>query len=67
MPSPKEMKGWIDCTRWLKKRAPGSAFDFFTYSEMMLWFLECIAWNSARWSWLFLVFFGWEVMGKKEE
>ena len=60
------MKRWIDFTRWLKRRAPGRAFDFFTYSEMMLWFVECIAWNPARWRWLFFVFFAWEVMGRKE-
>jgi hypothetical protein len=53
------MKRWIDFTRWVKERAPGRAFDFFTYSEMMLWFLECIFWKPQRWSWAAFVFFGW--------
>ncbi len=66
MPTPKEIKRWVDLTRWLKKMAPGQAFNFFTYSEMMLWFVECIAWNLARWNWLVFVFLGWEVPGHKE-
>lgn len=66
MPTPKEMKRWVDFTRWLKRRAPGNAFDFFTYSEMMLWFVECIAWNPARWYWVVFVFLGWEVTRQKE-
>ena len=30
-PNERLMKAWIDMTRWIKARAPGGAFDFFTY------------------------------------
>jgi hypothetical protein len=32
-PNERLMKAWIDMTRWIKARAPGGAFDFFTYGE----------------------------------
>jgi hypothetical protein len=63
-PSSREMKRWIDTTRWLKQRAPGRAFDFFTYSEMILWFVECILWKPQRWSWAAFVFLGWGKNGR---
>ena len=37
MPKPEEMKRWVDFTRFLKSRSPEKAFDFFTYSEMVLY------------------------------
>lgn len=58
-PSSKQMKRWIDITRWIKHRAPSAAFDFFTYSEMMLWMVECVASKPSRWKWLSFVFLGW--------
>lgn len=63
-PTPKEMKRWIDWTRWFKQRAPSAAFDFFTYSEMMMWFVECVAWKPQRWRWAAFVFLGWGRTGK---
>ena len=52
------MKKWIDMTRFLKKRSPVGAFDFFTYSELIYWFVFCIAINPFRWKWALFVFFG---------
>ncbi|KAF3918152.1 hypothetical protein ABW20_dc0100849 [Dactylellina cionopaga] len=38
-PSEYWMKVWIKMTRWLKNKSPTGAFDFFTYSELMWWFV----------------------------
>ncbi|KAF2495683.1 FAD/NAD(P)-binding domain-containing protein [Lophium mytilinum] len=52
------MKKWIDMTRWIKTKAPGGAFDFFTYGELLYWFVFNIAINPFRWKWALFVFFG---------
>ncbi|KAK3044498.1 hypothetical protein LTS18_001135, partial [Coniosporium uncinatum] len=52
------MKRWIDMTRFIKSKAPGGAFDFFTYSELLYWFIFTIAINPFRWKWAFFVLFG---------
>ena len=52
------MKRWIDMTKWIKSKAPTGAFDFFTYSELMYWFLFCVVINPFRWKWALFVFFG---------
>ena len=52
------MKRWIDMTTFLKSRAPTKAFDFFTYSELIYWFVFCVAINPFRWKWALFVFFG---------
>ena len=52
------MKRWVDMTRFLKRLAPTSAFDFFTYSELIYWFVFCVAINPFRWKWALFVFFG---------
>ncbi|MCJ1390258.1 hypothetical protein MMC18_003116 [Xylographa bjoerkii] len=52
------MKKWIDMTRFLKSRSPVGAFDFFTYSELIYWFVFCVAINPFRWKWALFVFFG---------
>lgn len=64
-PTPKDMKRWIDFTRWYKERAPNKAFDFFTYSEMMLWILECMLLKPQRWTWMIFVLFEWGKAGKE--
>jgi len=57
---PKEwwMRRWIDMTRWIKARAPGGAFDFFTYGELLYWFVFTLAINPFRWKWALFVLFG---------
>ena len=52
------MKKWIDMTRFLKSRSPQGAFDFFTYSELVYWFIFIVAINPFRWKWALFVFFG---------
>lgn len=52
------MKKWIDMTRFLKSRSPVGAFDFFTYSELIYWFVFCVLINPFRWKWAPFVFFG---------
>lgn len=50
-PTPYWMRRWIDMTRWMKSRAPTGAFDFFTYSELLYWFVFCVVINPFRWKW----------------
>jgi hypothetical protein len=45
------MKTWIDFTRWIKQRAPTGALDFFTYAELIYWFVFVIVVNPFRWKW----------------
>jgi hypothetical protein len=52
------MKRWIDFTSTLKRLAPTKAFDFFTYSELIYWFVFVILINPFRWKWVFFVLFG---------
>lgn len=57
-PKPFWMERWIDMTRILKKFSPTGAFDFFTYLELVWWFVFCIAINPFRWKWAIFVFTG---------
>ena len=52
------MKKWIDMTTAIKRTAPTGAFDFFTYSELIYWFVFCVAINPFRWKWALFVFCG---------
>jgi hypothetical protein len=52
------MKRWIDMTRFIKQKAPGGAFDFFTYSELLYWFVFTLAFNPFRWKWALFVLSG---------
>lgn len=57
-PRPYWMKRWIDMTKFLKMGSPTGAFDFFTYLELVWWFVFCVAINPFRWKWAIFVFFG---------
>lgn len=57
-PSPFWMQRWIDMTKLLKKTSPVGAFDFFTYLELVWWFVFCVTINPFRWKWAVFVFFG---------
>ncbi|KAG5972613.1 hypothetical protein E4U58_006333 [Claviceps cyperi] len=57
-PSPFWMKRWIDMTKLFKRTSPTGAFDFFTYLELVWWFMFCVAFNPFRWKWAVFVFFG---------
>lgn len=47
-PTPTLMRLWIDLTRWVKSRAPTGAFEFFTYAELLYWFVFVIVINPFR-------------------
>lgn len=57
-PNERLMKLWIDFTRTIKARAPGGAFEFFTYAELLYWFCFVILINPFRWKWAAFVLFG---------
>lgn len=57
-PKPYWMKKWIDMTSTLKSLAPTKAFDFFTYSELIYWFVFVIAINPFQRKGPLFVFFG---------
>ncbi|RPB12800.1 FAD/NAD(P)-binding domain-containing protein [Morchella conica CCBAS932] len=57
-PPAEAMRSWVKWTKWLKAKSPTGAFDFFTYGELCLWFLECVVVNPFRWKWAFFVFTG---------
>ncbi|KAF2767668.1 FAD/NAD(P)-binding domain-containing protein [Teratosphaeria nubilosa] len=57
-PSERLMKLWIDVTRWVKQRAPTGAFEFFTYAELIYWFVFVIVVNPFRWKWAAFVLCG---------
>lgn len=57
-PSPFWMRRWIDMTKVMKFSSPTGAFDFFTYLELVWWFVFCVAFNPFRWKWAIFVFFG---------
>ncbi|KAF2723711.1 FAD/NAD(P)-binding domain-containing protein [Polychaeton citri CBS 116435] len=57
-PKPWLMRSWINMTRWLKKAAPGGALEFFTYAELIYWFVFVIVINPFRWKWAPFVLMG---------
>ncbi|KAL2810016.1 hypothetical protein BJX63DRAFT_423381 [Aspergillus granulosus] len=58
LPTEGRMKTWIDFTRWMKSLSPTGAFDFFTYAELVYWFIFVIIVNPFRWKWAPFVLFG---------
>jgi len=57
-PTRAQMERWISWVGWFKGKTPQKAFDFFTYSELILWFVSCILLQPARWQWAWFVFTG---------
>ncbi|KAK3312367.1 hypothetical protein B0H66DRAFT_397458 [Apodospora peruviana] len=57
-PRPFWMRRWIDMTRLVKFTSPVGPFEFFTYLELVWWFVFCVAFNPFRWKWALFVFFG---------
>ncbi|PYH88888.1 flavin-binding monooxygenase-like protein [Aspergillus ellipticus CBS 707.79] len=57
-PTEGRMKTWIDFTRFMKRLSPVGAFDFFTYTELLYWFVFSILVNPFRWKWAPFVLFG---------
>ncbi|KAL4880620.1 hypothetical protein BJY04DRAFT_219090 [Aspergillus karnatakaensis] len=52
------MKTWIDFTRFMKSLSPVGAFDFFTYAELVYWFVFVLLVNPFRWKWAPFILFG---------
>ncbi|KGO69358.1 Pyridine nucleotide-disulfide oxidoreductase, class-II [Penicillium italicum] len=59
-PTEGRMKTWINFTRWMKQGAPPGAFDFFTYTELLYWFVFLVLINPFRWKWALFILFGVE-------
>lgn len=57
-PSPFWMQSWIRLTKFLKRYSPAGAFEFFTYLELVWWFVFCVSINPFRWKWAIFVLFG---------
>ncbi|KAH7329514.1 flavin-binding monooxygenase-like family protein [Stachybotrys elegans] len=57
-PSEFWMTKWIELTKTLKMTSPTGAFDFFTYLELVWWFVFCVTINPFRWKWALFVFLG---------
>ncbi|KAG0145744.1 hypothetical protein CROQUDRAFT_723246 [Cronartium quercuum f. sp. fusiforme G11] len=55
-PKPEEMKRWVDQSHSL---------EFFTYMELILWFISFHLTSVARLRWIIFTLFGWGFMGPK--
>lgn len=53
------MRGWVDTTRAIKGSLPSQGLDFFTYSELIWWFVFGMLFTPTRWKWILFVMFGW--------
>lgn len=53
------MRLWVDWTRVWKRGAPAAGLEFFTYSELIWWFISSMLMNPARWRWFLFVLCGW--------
>ncbi|WFD04438.1 hypothetical protein MOBT1_003148 [Malassezia obtusa] len=58
-PSPHDMRLWVDCIRFIKERAPGGQFEFFTYMELCLWFVLFLCLRPRRMKYVFYVLNGY--------
>ncbi|KAF7798770.1 hypothetical protein EIP86_009995 [Pleurotus ostreatoroseus] len=60
-PTPKDMKLWVDCLRFIKRGAKGGALGFFTYMELTIWLALFHIFRLDRLKWLFFIMQGWGV------
>ncbi|KAJ3552364.1 hypothetical protein NM688_g4187 [Phlebia brevispora] len=60
-PTPKDMKLWVDCVRFIKRGAKGGALGFFTYMELVIWLVIFHIFRFDRLKWLFFILQGWGV------
>ncbi|WFD01261.1 hypothetical protein MYAM1_004023 [Malassezia yamatoensis] len=58
-PSPKDMRLWVDCIRWIKENAPGGQLEFFTYMEMCVWYLLFLGLRYSRLHYCFYILNGY--------
>ncbi|KAK5409415.1 hypothetical protein LTR06_006988 [Exophiala xenobiotica] len=57
-PTTAQMRRWVSMVGKLKHQAPQKAFDYFTYSELMLWFVSVVVLKPSLWPWAWFVFTG---------
>ncbi|KAI0313794.1 FAD/NAD-P-binding domain-containing protein [Amylostereum chailletii] len=60
-PEPRDMKLWVDVVRFVKRGARGGALGFFTYMELVIWFLTFHLFRPDRIRWVFFTMQGWGV------
>ncbi|KAM5543253.1 hypothetical protein V8D89_003127 [Ganoderma adspersum] len=60
-PTPKDMKLWVDVTRFFKRGASGGALGLFTYMELTVWLLVFHVLRIDRLKWVFFIMQGWGV------
>ena len=58
-PSPAWMRAWVDWSRAFRSHLSGQGLDFFTYAELIWWFVFGMLCFPARWKWIPFVLFGW--------
>jgi len=61
-PSEAWMRVWVDTTRIWKRGAPVAGLDYFTYSELVWWFIFSMTINPWRWRWILFVLLGWQMV-----
>ncbi|RMZ86324.1 hypothetical protein DV736_g6450, partial [Chaetothyriales sp. CBS 134916] len=61
------MQRWVDLTSILKSMAPTDALDFFTYPELISWFIFAVVINPFRWKWALFVLFGLQLPSIKQD
>ncbi|RMZ84576.1 hypothetical protein DV737_g1241, partial [Chaetothyriales sp. CBS 132003] len=61
------MQRWVDLISILKSKAPTAALDFFTYPELISWFIFAVAINPFRWKWAFFVLFGLQLSSIEQD
>ncbi|RMD44067.1 hypothetical protein DV735_g1047, partial [Chaetothyriales sp. CBS 134920] len=60
-PSTWWMQRWVDLVSLFKILAPTRALDFFTYPELISWFVIASIVNPFRWKWALFILFGWSL------
>ncbi|KZV71507.1 hypothetical protein PENSPDRAFT_734118 [Peniophora sp. CONT] len=60
-PDTRDMKLWVDVVRFVKRGAKGGALGFFTYMELVIWFLTFHVFRPDRLRWIFFTMQGWGV------
>ncbi|KAI0065151.1 FAD/NAD-P-binding domain-containing protein [Artomyces pyxidatus] len=58
-PEPRDMRLWVDAERFVKRGARGGALGFFTYMELVIWFITFHLFRPDRLRWIFFTMQGW--------
>ena len=57
-PTTAQMRRWVSLVGTIKQKAPQRAFDYFTYSELILWFVSVVLFRPRRWTWALFIITG---------